>query len=135
MGELRRAIELIPKDQPEHTDSEVRLAEIYLAFTRETQYLSEVEGVTKELLQRDPNSFDGHRLTADLDFVRAQSSFHTGRPEETKKLLESAIAEYRKAMAIKAPTQALKMQLARALSADRPVCGGRAALQTTDRSG
>ena len=33
LGELRRAIELIPKDQPEHIDSEVRLAEIYLAFT------------------------------------------------------------------------------------------------------
>jgi tetratricopeptide (TPR) repeat protein len=119
LGELRRAIELIPKDQPEHTDSEVRLAEIYLAFTRESQYLSEVEGVTKELLQRDPNSFDGHRLTADLDFVRAQSSFHTGQREETQKLLEGAIAEYRKAMTIKAPTQALKVQLARALSADR----------------
>ncbi len=119
LGELRRAIELIPKDQPEHLESEVRLAEIYLAFTHETQYLSEVEDITKELLQRDPNSYDGHRLTADLDFVRAQASFHAGKPEETKSLLESSIAEYHKAISYKTPTPALKMQLARALAADR----------------
>jgi tetratricopeptide (TPR) repeat protein len=119
LGELRRAIELIPKDQPEHFDAEVRLAEIYLAFTRETQYLSEAEGVAKELLQRDPNSYDGHRLTADLDFVRAQSSFHAGRPEETEKLLTDAIAEYRKAMSLKTPGPAIRMQLARALAAGR----------------
>src|ERR1700691_6178311 len=74
LGELRRAIELIPKDQPEHLESEVRLAEIYLAFRRDSQYMMEVEGIVKELLPRDPNSFDGHRLAGDLDFVRAQSS-------------------------------------------------------------
>ncbi len=41
IGELRRAMELIPKDQPEHLDSEVRLAETqYIAsFTREEQFL------------------------------------------------------------------------------------------------
>ena len=119
LGELRRAIELIPKDQPEYRDSEIRLAEIYLAYTRESQFLMEVEGITKELLKRDPNSYDGHRLTADLNFVRAQSSFHEGQPEKTAKLLEASIAEYRKAIAIQTPTAALKMQLARALAADR----------------
>ena len=117
LGELRRAIELIPKDQPDHLDAEVRLAEIYLAFTRESQFLAEVEGITKELLRRDPNSYDGHRLTADLNFVRAQQSFHEGRPEQTEKLLTTAIAEYRKAMSIKTPAPALRMQLARALAA------------------
>ncbi|MGA2739423.1 MAG: tetratricopeptide repeat protein [Bryobacteraceae bacterium] len=119
LNELRRAIELIPRDQPEHVDSEVRLAEIYLAFTHESQYLMEVEGIAKELLQRDPNSFDGHRLTGDLDFVRAQVSGRDGHAEEAEKLLASAIAEYRKAMSIKTPPQALKMQLARALAGNR----------------
>lgn len=120
LGELRRAIELIPKDQPEHLDAEVRLAEIYLAFTRESQYMTEVEGITKELLQRDPNSYDGHRLTADLDFVRAQINSRTPQPAEAEKLLESAIAEYRKAMSLRSPpATALKMQLARVLAAGR----------------
>jgi len=119
LGELRRAIELIPKDQPEHIDAEVRLAEIYLAFSHDPQFLTEVEGITKELLQRDPNSFDGHRLTADLDFVKAQASFRAGRPEQTEPLLTAAIAEYRKAIAIKTPGPALKVQLARVLAASR----------------
>jgi len=119
LGELRRAIELIPKDQPEHLESEVRLAEIYIAFTRENQYLMEVEGIVKELLQRDPNSFDGHRLSGDLDFVRAQSSLQARQPEQSEKLLEAAIAEYRKAISIKTPGPALKVQLARALAGDR----------------
>ena len=119
LGELRRAIELIPKEQPEHVDSEVRLAEIYLAFTRESQFLLEVEGISKELLQRDPNSFDGHRLTADLNFVRAQSSARDGHPEQAETLLASAIAEYRKAISIKTPPPALQMQLARALAGAR----------------
>jgi tetratricopeptide (TPR) repeat protein len=119
LGELRRAIELIPKDQPEHIDSEVRLAEIYLAFSRDPQFLTEVDGITKELLQRDPNSFDGHRLTADLDFVRAQIGSRAGQKEETATLLAAAIAEYRKAISMKTPGPALKVQLARALAASR----------------
>src|SRR5579863_7544583 len=41
LGEFRRAMELIPKDQPEHVDAEMRLAEIYLAFTRDKQFLEE----------------------------------------------------------------------------------------------
>ncbi|HTT61041.1 MAG TPA: tetratricopeptide repeat protein [Bryobacteraceae bacterium] len=118
LGELRRAIELIPKSQPEHQESEIRLAEIYLAFTRESQYMTEVEGITKELLQGDPNSFDGHRLTADLDFARAQSSFREGQPQETQRLLAAAIAEYRQASAIKSPGPAMKIQMARALAAN-----------------
>lgn len=119
LNELRRAIELIPKEQPEHVESEVRLAEIYVAFTRDKQFLSEVDGIIKELLQRDPNSFDGHRLSGDLDFVRAQIAGRDEKPDQAKALLTEAIAEYRKAIAIKTPGAALKMQLARALAGDR----------------
>jgi tetratricopeptide (TPR) repeat protein len=119
LSELRRAIELIPKDQPEHLESEVRLAEIYVAFTHDNQFLSEVDGIIKELLQHDPNSFDGHRLSADLDFVRAQTTLHDGKVDQAKALIDAAIAEYRKAIAIKPPGAPLRMQLARALTGDR----------------
>jgi tetratricopeptide (TPR) repeat protein len=119
VGELRRAIELIPKNQPEHTESQVRLAEIYIAFTREEQPLKEVEAITKELLKADPNSYDGHRLTGDLEFVRAQLAHRAGHEDQTQHLLEASIAEYRRAMAAKPPNPNLTMQLARALAADR----------------
>jgi tetratricopeptide (TPR) repeat protein len=78
-----------------------------------------VEGIAKELLQRDPNSFDGHRLTGDLAFARAQGELRASHPEQTKALLADAIAEYRKAISIKTPEPALRMQLARALAEDR----------------
>jgi tetratricopeptide (TPR) repeat protein len=116
IGELRRAIELIPKDQPDHIDAEIRLAEIYIGFAVDPQSFSEVEAITKELLQRDPNSYDGHRLTGDLDFRRAQVGFRTSKPDETRKLLDSAIAEYDKAALLKKPPN-LQIQRARALAA------------------
>ncbi len=119
LGELRRAIELISKDQPEHLDAEVRLADIYVAYTHDNQFLMEVEGIVKELLQRDPNSFDGHRLMADLDFVRAQRNIQDGQAEQAQKLLTEAIAEYRKTISIKNSGPALKLQLARSLAQDR----------------
>jgi len=119
IGELRRAVELIPKDQTEHVDSEVKLAEIYIAFTREDQFLNEVDGIVKDLFTRDANSYDGHRLTADLDYLRAQVSFGSGNRDRTKKLLDDSIVEYRKAVSMKPPTPTLTMKLAQALTADR----------------
>src|SRR3984885_841291 len=119
MGELRRAVELIPKDQPERVESEVRLAEIYIAFARDEQFFNEVDGIVKDLCARDASSFDGHRLTADLDFARAQASFQSGHSDQTQKLLEASIAEYRKAASLKPPTPSLTMQLARALAANK----------------
>src|ERR1017187_10075825 len=41
---LRRAVELIPPDQPDHWDSVVKLTEIFLAVARgEEQYIREAE--------------------------------------------------------------------------------------------
>ncbi len=119
IGELRRAVELIAKDQPERVESEVKLAEIYIAFARDEQFFNEVDGIVKDLFARDASSFDGHRLTADLDFARAQASFQSGHPDQTQKLLEASIAEYRKAASLKTPTPSLTMQLARALAANK----------------
>src|SRR5579872_1787960 len=73
---LRRAVELNnPKDPASadaHWDSVIRLSEIYLAVAREQdkQYLDEVDQNIKDLLARDPNSWDAHRLLGDLSYVR-----------------------------------------------------------------
>src|SRR5678816_4643957 len=52
VGSLRRAVELIPADQPDHWDAVVKLTEIYLAVGKGAdEYMGEVEKLTKELLK------------------------------------------------------------------------------------
>ena len=71
VSSLRRAVELIRKDQPDHWDSVVKLTEIYLAAGRgEKQYMDEVDQFIKELQAHDPNSYDGHRLVGNLNYFR-----------------------------------------------------------------
>ena len=123
---FRRAIELIPQDQPDHWDAVVRLSEIYIGMSRDPGLLGEVEGYANQLLKRDANSFDGHRLTADLAFARAGMAFNTARNDEGKRLLAAALEEYRKADAIKPGNQGVLMQIARDLAISGDAAGAEA---------
>src|ERR1019366_2304800 len=99
-------------------DAVVKLSEIYLGVTHEKAYLDEVEGYCKKLLERDPNSYDGHRLTGDLDFARATERFSVAMREEGRALVGKSIEEYRKAEAIKPGQVGVVIQLARTLAAE-----------------
>ena len=121
---LRRAIELIPPNQPEHWDAVVKLSEIYLQFARsEKTYMNEVDSFTRQMVERDPNSFDAHRLIGDLNYAKASEAFKNNKPEEGRKLLDTAAEEYKKADAIKPGQQGVSMQLARALFAKADFAG------------
>jgi tetratricopeptide (TPR) repeat protein len=120
---FRRAIELLPPDQPDHWDSVVKLSELYIGFSRDASLLNEVEGYCAQLLKRDPNSFDGHRLTGDLDFARAGQSFNTARGEDGRRLLLAALEEYRKADAAKPGNQGVMTQISRTLAATGDFAG------------
>jgi tetratricopeptide (TPR) repeat protein len=127
--ELRVSQELLKKDGPEgvdHWDAVVKLSEIYLAAAHSKEYMDEVEQNCKELLARDPNSFDGHRLTGDLYYVRATQALQTARKEEGMQLLETAIAEYRKSDSLKPGHQGVQMQLARTLAFKNDFAGAEA---------
>jgi tetratricopeptide (TPR) repeat protein len=118
VASLRRAIELLPPDSPDHWDSVVKLTEIYLAVAKgEKQFMDEVEKFTKELIKRDPNSYDAHRLIGDLNYSRATDAYRNKHPEEGQEFLTGAIEEYRKADSIKPGQEGVTMQLARALAA------------------
>jgi tetratricopeptide (TPR) repeat protein len=115
---LRNAIELLNEDQPDHWDAMVKLTEIYLQVAKgEKQFMDDADRFTKELLKRDPNSFDAHRLIGDLNFSRASDSYKNRRNDEGAQFLETATAEYRKADSIKPGQQGVTMQLARSLAA------------------
>jgi tetratricopeptide (TPR) repeat protein len=114
---LRRAIELVKPEQPDHWDAVVKLSEIYLALGRDQKSLmDEVEGFCKQLVARDPNSFDAHRLTGDLNFARSIAAYKTSDREEGAARLADAIAEYQRANQLKPGQQGVMMQLARAYS-------------------
>ena len=121
---FRRAVELLPASEADHWDAVVKLTEIYLGVTGGMEsnarkpYLDEVEGYCNALLKRDPNSYDGHRLTGDLDFARATEQFKVKMMDQGRALLDKAIAEYRTAEATKPGQPGVMMQLARAMAAE-----------------
>ena len=115
---LRRAVELLPKNEADYWDAMVKLSEVYLAVTREKAYLDEVDGYCTKLLEHDKDSYDGHRLTGDLDYARAAEQFKIAMRNEGRALLDKAIAEYRKTDSIKPGQVGVVMQLARALAAE-----------------
>ena len=68
---LRRAVEL----QPDNADAAVKLADIYMvaiAQDREhgAELLKEVTELAGKLLQKDPNSYDGHRIQGQAALLR-----------------------------------------------------------------
>lgn len=118
VGFFRRAIELLPPADPDHWDAMVKLSDIYVAVAKDQKsYWDEVSNYCSQLLQRDPNSFDGHRLEGDVSFLRAVDAFKTARRDDGMALLDSSLEEYRKADSVKPNQQGVLMQLARALSA------------------
>lgn len=124
---LRRAVELVPPDQPDHWDAVVKLSEIYLAVGRgEKSLLDDVENSIRDLLKHDPNSFDAQRLTGDLNYTKATEAYRNKRPEDGKALLAAATKAYRKADSIKPGQQGVSIQLARALAANSDFAGAEA---------
>ena len=115
---LRKAVELLPPDDPEHWDAMVKLSDIYLLVAREQkQFMDETEDYCTKILKHDPNSFDGHRLTADLRFAQSIAAYRVAEKDESKDLLRKAIAEYEHANTLKPGEEGVLMQLARAHTA------------------
>jgi tetratricopeptide (TPR) repeat protein len=123
VNNLRRAVELLPKDQPDRWDALTKWTDIYLAVVHEPQQLAESEQNIKELLAHDPNSFDAHRMAGDLNFVRSLQALQRAGREEGKKLMDNALAEYRTAESIKPGEPGVMMQLARGLEMEGDAAG------------
>jgi tetratricopeptide (TPR) repeat protein len=83
---LRRAVSL----QPANDDAAIRLSDLYLmAATQDAvhrvQFLTDTKELIDKLLQRAPQSFDGHRLKGHMALI-------AGKPEEAVKEFEQANA-------------------------------------------
>lgn len=111
--EFRRAKELLEKNQAyqeEYKDAIIHLAELDLLFLyKDKSILHDVGEICDELLKRDPNSFDGLRLSADLDIANAREADLS--PSVVENLSNSAMEKYRKAAAIKPGDSAVSLQI------------------------
>ncbi len=122
VSELHKAIERLPRDSPDHWDATVKICEIFLAAeqARDNQpMMAETEKYILELLAHDSNSYDGHRLSGDYNFVLAQEAIKTGRVDEGNGLLDNSQTEYEKASAIKPGQTGIAMQMARVATEKR----------------
>lgn len=120
---LRRALERIKPNDPNYWDAAVKLADIYLAVTKDKQYLDEAEQIAKNLLEKDPKSYHGQRISGDLAFIAAQHAFQSADPQKGSTLLAAAVSHYRQADAVQPGQTGLRLALARALSASRDYAG------------
>jgi tetratricopeptide (TPR) repeat protein len=121
---FRNAIGLLPPDSADHWAAVVRLSELYLsAAPADKQAMGEVATYSRQLLQRDPQSFDGYRLAGDMDYAEAYAQYQGGHREEWQKRLDAAVDEYRKADHAKPGQRGTVMQLARALAAKGDLTG------------
>jgi tetratricopeptide (TPR) repeat protein len=116
VASLRRAIERLPATDPDHWGAAVKLADIYVTASRDKQHLDEARDIARRLLEREPESHDGHRLTADLAFVEAQGNLGSGNSQAGQQMLESAIKSYRRADAAKPEQPGVRIALGRALA-------------------
>lgn len=114
VNHLRRAVELLPKDQPDHWDALIQWTDIYLAVVHEKQQMAESDANIKDLLAHDPNSFDGHRMSGDLNFIRSLQDLEHADKAGGKELMDAALADYRKADSVKPGETGVMMQMARA---------------------
>ena len=74
VGMFRRAVEL----QPDNTDAAVQLANIYLFAATQSaqqapQLLEESSGLADKILAKDPNSFDGLRLSGQIALLKGDT--------------------------------------------------------------
>jgi len=140
---FRRAVQLLKDDQAyqeEYRQSLVHLSELILAGApNDKQLMGDVAGVhgvagedDKEgyieiLLKKDPNSYDAYRLRGDVNLLRWKQQFETKLdPAAADRLLDTAMADYRKADSIKPGEVAVTMAMAQILQEQKHYAEGEA---------
>lgn len=122
VGTLRRAVELLPKNTSDYYDSCLKLGEILVVASQSVekneQILQEATQLKTDLLKRNPDGWEGHKLSGDLSMIDAAKDFRARNATDAKKDLGLAITEYRKALTKKPGDPILTLALGRTLVVD-----------------
>lgn len=119
---FRRAHELLKPGTADADDADLKLSEIMILAAQAQEnndaIIKEVQQTVDGLLKRDPNSWEGHKLTGDLAMLATAKLYRGTRVEDAKKELGTAIAEYRQALKAKPGDPVITLALGRTLVVD-----------------
>lgn len=122
VGVLRRATELLPKGTPEWNDAAWKLGSILVqAIALDNKpgqtkpLMDEVNQLQAILDQKAPNSFEDHRLKAEISRAEAAKFVSQHDTADFKTSLETAIAGLRASLALKPGDVQTSLTLARTL--------------------
>jgi tetratricopeptide (TPR) repeat protein len=119
---LRRAMELLKPGTPEADDTDLKLSEIMIVAAQSQEHneaiLKEIQTIVDGLTKRNPNGWEGHKLTGDLNMLETGRLYRTEHAVDAKKILENAITEYRKALSVKPADPLITLALGRTLVVD-----------------
>ncbi len=118
---LRRAHELLKPGTPDADDTDMKLSEILVIASQAQDHsealLKDVQGMVDDFLKRNPDSWQGHKLGADVAMVNTRTFYRRGNADEARKSLATALAGYRKALSSKPNDPVITLALSRALVA------------------
>ncbi len=122
VGALRRAVELIKPGTDEANDAVLKLSEVIVVAAQQQSnndaLIKEVQNNVDGLLKRNPNSWEGHKLSGDIAMLTTAKLYRAADVTGAKRELGVAITEYRKALAAKPADPVINLALGRTLVVD-----------------
>lgn len=119
---FRVAVELLQRGTPESNDAMLKLGEIEASavpgFDKPEQLLKDVQGFADDLLKRNPNSWEGHKLRGDLALLGVRKAMAEGKGPDAKRLLADAITEFRASLQSNPNEYQTSLSLGRVLELD-----------------
>jgi tetratricopeptide (TPR) repeat protein len=99
---LHRAVDLLQPGTADANDASLKLAELEVLAANgqqnNSQFIQDVQQIRDGLLKRNPNSWEGHKLSGDLDMLDVTAKIRKGEAVNAKSQIGDAIVEYRKAL-------------------------------------
>jgi tetratricopeptide (TPR) repeat protein len=122
VGALRRAVELLKPGTEDSDDAVLKLSEIMVVAAQSQEHneslVKDVQKNVDDLLKRNPNSWQGHKLSGDLAMLATAKQVRARDMPGAKQQLSTAITEYRKALNVKPGDPVVSLALGRTLVLD-----------------
>src|SRR5215472_2671794 len=119
---FRVAVELLKRGTPESNDAMLKLGELEASavpgFNKPEQLLKDIQEFADDLLKRNPNSWEGHKLKGDLALLGVRKALAEGKGPDAKKAIADAVTEFRASLQSNPNEYQTSLSLGRVLELD-----------------